>query len=246
MPIDLQWRDREIFKFIYAFRVASFSQIQKRYFQNVFRTACPRRLRQLESAGLLEISVIGTKSHVYRYVSLTAKAWHEIRENWPFEIDRPMFKSESPLHDLRVAELFFRFERLSTFSQLMTENLLQSSSAIAEDPKFRSLAKLQADAALVLSPKNSEPYVYGVEFEISKKAPDRYRDKLLNYYMADGIDGVLYVSDSQATLDAVARIDKEIRTKADSILHLALEKDVLGSNGKIFFRKVSEGGIELF
>ena len=51
---------------------------------------------------------------------------------------------------------------------------------------------------------------------------------------------------SQATLDAVARIDSEIRSDAASILHLALEKNVLSSCGKIKFQNAKEGSIELF
>jgi hypothetical protein len=246
MPLEIQPRDRAMMKFIYAFRVASFSQIQKRYFANVFRTAGPRRIRQLADAGYLKVVVAGDENVTHQFTRLTDKAWPEIRELWPFEVNNPLFKSESPVHDLRLAELFFSFEKLSTFNQLLTENLLQTSSAIAEDPKFGALAKLQADGALVVKPPRSDAYVYGVELETSKKAPERYRDKLLNYYIAGGLDGVLYISDSQVTLDAVARADAEIRSKRESILHLALEKNVLASNGKIYFHKVQGGGIELF
>jgi hypothetical protein len=68
----------------------------------------------------------------------------------------------------------------------------------------------------------------------------------MDYYMATGIDGILYVSDSQATLDAVARIDSEIRSGGRSILHLSLEKNVLSSSGKIHFQNAKEGFLELY
>lgn len=246
MKVNLQGRDIEILKFVYAFRVATFSQIHRRFFENVFRTAAPRRLRHLAKAEYLSMFINGTPEETHRYVALQEKAWAAIREQWPFEVDNPLFSSKSPRHDLRLAELFFSFEKLSTFDQFWSENLLQSSPALAEDPKISALAKLYADAALVLRPPDSEAYVYGVELEISKKSPERYRKKLMDYYLAKAIDGVLYISDSQAILDAVARVDSEIRGEAPSILHFALEKNVLASNGKIQFQNAKEGLIELF
>ena len=242
----LQERDRKILKFAYTFRVVTFSQIQRRYFAKAFRTVAPRRIRQLVDAGYLNSFTVGEGAEVYKFVRLSEKGWREIREGWPYEIDNPLFKSESPIHDLGIAELAFSFEKLSTFKGLITENLLQSSSALADDEKFKALAKLQADGALLLAPPNEPLYVYGVEYEISRKNPERYREKLLNYYMASGIDGVLYVSDSQVVLDALARADSEIRSKRRSILHMALEKDVLSSNGKIHFHRADGGAIALF
>jgi len=246
MSIILQERDRKILKFAFAHRVVSFTQIQKRYFSNICRTVASRRVRQLVLAGYLQSFAIGEGSTVYKYVRVTERGWAAIREAWPFEIDNPLFKTESPIHDLRLAELAFSLEKLSTFKSFFTENLLQSSSALAEDDRFKAIAKLQADGALVLAPPNSPLYVYGVEIEISRKSPERYREKLLNYYMAAGLDGVLYISDSQVILDAVARTDAEIRSGRSSILHMALEKSVLSSNGKIRFVRADGGAIELF
>jgi len=246
MGMILQERDRKILKFTYAYRVVSFPQIQRRYFAKAFRTVGPRRIHQLVNAGYLQTFVTGEGTDVFKFVLLTEKGWKAIRENWPYEIDNPLLKSESPIHDSRLAELAFAFERLSSFKGLLTENLLQSSSALAGDEKYKALTELQADGALLLAPPKSPLYVYGVEVEISRKSPERYREKLLNYYTASGLDGVLYISNSQIILDALARTDAEIRSKRRSILHLALEKDVLSSSGRIHFRKADGGAIELF
>jgi hypothetical protein len=204
--MQLQKRDREILKFVYLFRAVSFSQLQNRFFSKTFRTVGSRRIRMLASAGYMRIFQTGEEPLKYRYVQLTDKGWNEIRELWPFEIDNPLIKSESPIHDLRLASLVPAFERLSTMRQFMTENLLQSSGALKDDPKFSALSRLQSDGAIVLKPQNGDEYLYGFEFEISKKTPDRYREKLMNYYLASGIDGVLYVSNSQSILDAIARM----------------------------------------
>lgn len=246
MSIILQERDRKILKFIYAYRVVSVAQIQRRYFAKTFRTVGPRRIRQLANEGLLQSFVTGEGPNVYNCLRLTEKGQQATSEHWNVEIDNPLLKSESPIHDLRVAQLAESFERLSTFNSLFTENLMQSSTALSDDERLKALTQLQADGALVLSPPKAPLYFYGLEFEISRKSPERYRDKLTNYYTAKNVDGVLYISDSQVILDTVARADTAIRSKRTSILHLALEKDVLNSTGKIQFSKADGGNIELF
>lgn len=246
MSLILQKRDIQILKHVYAYRAVCVDQICERYFSKAFRTVGPRRIRKLILDGFLGSFVTGDLANIHRYVQLTEKGWKVIREHWDYEIDSPHFKSESPIHDLRLAYVAASFERLSTFKNIFTENLLQSSKALSDDDRLKALSVLQADGALVLSPPNAQLYFYGLEMEISKKNPERYREKLLNYYMAKNIDGVLYVSDSQMILDAVARADAEIRSKRVSILHLALEKNVLSSVGRIHFEKADGGSIELF
>ena len=233
-------------KHVYTYRVASVAQLRERYFSKTFRTVGPRRIRQLVDEGFLQSFVTGDAANVHCCVRMTEKGWKVIREHWDYEIDNPLFKSESPVHDLRLACVAKSFERLSTFKNLFTENLLQSSKALSDEERLKELAVLQADGALVLAPPKAQLYFYGLELEISRKSPERYREKLLSYYMAKHIDGVLYVSDSRVILDAVARADQEIRSKRASILHLALEKNVLNSAGRIHLEKADGGSIELF
>ena len=128
----------------------------------------------------------------------------------------------------------------------MSENLLQSSSALRADMKFRDLARLNADAALVLNGPDRQTYVYGVELELSKKAPERYQEKLQSYYRADGIDGVIYITANQEIQDSLTRIDSDLCKQRDSILYLGSEADVLKSDKKIYFRNAKANGIELF
>ena len=127
-----------------------------------------------------------------------------------------------------------------------TENLLQSSSALADDPVYRDLVNIQADGALTLKDHQGQSYLYAIEFEISKKTLERYRQKLSVYYQAGGLDGVIYICGNQEIADAIAITDREIRTGKDSIVYLATELSVLGNEGKVFFKNVERDGLGLY
>lgn len=160
-------------------------------------------------------------------------------------MDTPHFKSESVDHDVRAAEIFMRLEKLKCYRSFFPENLLQSSLALSEDPRFRDLAKIQADGALTVQDSGGSLRIYGIELELSKKCPERYHQKLVDYYLARGIDGVIYISPKQEILNAVARMDQEVRTDRDSILYLGLEDRVLEARDKITFINVNERLLEL-
>lgn len=246
MAIELQERDIKILKFIYASRVASYSQILTRYFKDCHRTAAYRRIRKLRKEHMIKLQSTVIEDKPLEYLTITERAWDLICNSWSFLVDAPYFKSESPAHDLRLNTVFFCFERLKSFRSFMSENLLQSSSALRADMKFRDLARLNADAALVLNGPDRQTYVYGVELELSKKAPERYQEKLQSYYRADGIDGVIYITANQEIQDSLTRIDSDLCKQRDSILYLGSEADVLKSDKKIYFRNAKANGIELF
>jgi hypothetical protein len=246
LVLMLQERDTRILKFVYASRVASYSQILKRYFKGCHRTAAYRRIRHLRKENFLKLESTVVYDKVLEYFRITEKAWEQICDSWPFTIDSPYFKSESPSHDLRLNSIFFCFEKLKSFKIFLPENLLQSSSALKADMKFRDLARLHADGALVLMGPDGQTYVYGIELELSKKAPDRYQEKLQSYYRADGIDGVIYITADQEIENSLAKIDSDLCKQRDSILYLASETDVLNASHRMYFKNAKVNGIELF
>jgi DNA-binding PadR family transcriptional regulator len=245
MALEIQERDTRILKFVFACKVASYPQIVQRCFSGCDKSIAYRRIRKLCKDGFLKPFVATNHELEIKYVETTEKAWKAIREQWSFEIDRPHYRSESPLHDLRLNEIFFSLEKLASFRSFYTENLLQSSSALAQEPNLRDLAKFQADGALTIAGRENRSYTYGVELEISKKIPDRYREKLASYYMARKISGVIYICSEREILNSLAQVDAEIRGEKKSILFLGLEDEVLKANGKMYFKNAKEQGIEL-
>lgn len=246
MPLVLQRRDVEILKYAFAYRVVTYNQIRRKYFARNDESTARRRIRLLCKEGYLRASFVCTHDKSIKCVSATEKAWKMIRESWPFEVDNPYFKSESPDHDIRLAEVLLCVEKLSSFQSFMTENLLQSTSALQENQLYRDLAILQADGALLLNGPDGRQYLYGIELELSKKTPERYQEKIRSYYQVSGVDGVIYICATQELMGLIARADRDVRTTPESIVFLGLERSVLESKEKIYFKNVEQKGIGFF
>lgn len=246
MKAQIQRRDREILKYVFMFRAVTYDQVKSRFFAANKDSAARRRVRKLCSVHLLRAFYVNGENKPVKCVGLTEKGWSAIAPGWSFEIDRPHFQSESPEHDIRLARVVSRFEKLSLYADFLSENVLQSSSVLKDRPEFRDLINIQADGALVLRDPNGRRYLYAVELEISKKTIERYQKKLTAYYRLGGIDGVIYVCSNQEINDLVAKVDREIRTNKESIVYLGDESSVLNSQGKMFFKNVERNGLGLY
>ena len=245
MKLEIQARDIQIMKFVFACRVVSYSQIIRRHFPKTHEVVARRRIRGLAECGYFKISALELSGKVVRIVQPLPDLWPLIQQKWPLEVDSPHFKSESLEHDVRMAEMFIRFEKLKCFRSFFTENLLQSSSALAEDPRFRDLAKIQSDGALTIEDSKGNLRIFGVEFELSKKSPDGYRQKLIDYYLAKGIDGVFYVSPSRQIHTLLTRMEEEVGKDREPLVWRTYEENTLGDSTKIIFHNRKEQSLEL-
>ncbi len=233
-------------KFVFACRVATYGQIARRHFSKTSVVIARRRIRNLTEQGYFRIGHVLIGKYVERTVQPLPLVWPQICEKWLFHVDSPHFKSESPGHDVRMTELILRFEKLTSFRSFLTENLLQSSSDLIEDPRLRDLEGIQPDGILIVRDQKGAERLYAVELEISKKTPERYREKLLGYYLARGIDGVLYICSTPQIAAVVARADREIRRERDSIVRFLFEQDALASTDKMIFVNDEEVPVELW
>lgn len=232
-------------RFVFACRAVTYDQILRRHFSKTHETIAWRRIRKLSERGFFKVGVLALSGKTFHVVQPLPALWPLICEKWPFAVDTPHFKSESIEHDIRLAEVFLRFEKLNCFRSFFPENLLQSSLALAEDPRFKDAAKLQSDGALTVADANGDLRVYAIELELSKKSPGRYRQKFVDYYLARGIDGVLYISPEREVEVLVARIDQEIRESREGIVRFAYEACVLSDVPKLIFSNQEESCLEL-
>jgi hypothetical protein len=245
VAIKLQPRDIQIMKFAFACRAVTYDQIVRRHFQGIRTKTAWRRIRRLADSRFFKISVIDVRGKSARVVQPLPSIWPVICEKWPIAMDTPHFKSESLEHDARMTEVYLRLQKLSCYRSFFTENMLQSSLALAEDPRFQDAVKIQSDGVLTIADAKGNLRIYAVELELSKKSPDRCREKLTDYYLARGIDGVLYVSPEREVERLITRIDEEIRSGRDSIVHFAYEEIVFSESSKITFTNPEGGIIEL-
>lgn len=246
MPIKLQDRDLAIMKYVFASRVATQNQIYKRCFKHCARSILFRRLSLLEMEGYLKMKIMQVSGRIIRFYESTEKAFDAIGTDWPFLVDRPKFQSESPNHDLRLNEIHSKFEKLSTFDFLLTENLLQSSLELQMNADTRDLHQIQSDAGLFLKEPDGRERTYAIEYELTRKARHRYVEKFRQYYKAYQIFGVLYVCPSPELIKFLEAVDRDVRRIHDSILYFAKEENVLQSQEQIIFTNSEGHQIELF
>ena len=96
----------------------------------------------------------------------------------------------------------------------------------------------------MMTAPNGRRYLYALEYELNKKAPARYKEKLTSYYTSRHIQGLIYISAAQEILHSLARVNAEICRERRSILFQALESDVLKSTGKLRFHGHQNAVIE--
>ena len=244
MSIEIQARDVKILKYVFENRVATPQQIRRVAFPNNQKSVVSRRLCLLRDEGLLKQHGLIRNNKLQIYYETTEKAFAKICHSWQFVVDKPHFQSESPLHDIRLADLRTEFEKLKCFDSFIPENLLESSTEIQEDAQFCNVTRVHPDAALFLKDKLGQKHLFAIEFEGSKKSQDRYFEKLSSYRLRNRLRGVIYICSEQQIMNSLARIDAELRGERDSYLYFGLESEVLNFQDKMFFKNAKEHGVQ--
>ncbi len=246
MPLELQPRDLEIIRFVYAHRVASYSQIWRKFFpEKTIGTISPR-LKKLIKGGFLRSAFQAINGgHAERYFLPCENAFEIVRHHWGFEIDKPHYKSESIVHDLHLTELAMRLEKLKQFKKLLPENLLQSSSTLTDDPFLGDLVRAQSDGALYITGLSGRGYLFALELELSDKSIERNKSKLSAYYFAKGVQGVLYFCSDESVIGPLSKADAEVRKDKNSIVYFALESEALCDSDKITLRNAKGGSFDM-
>lgn len=191
------------------------------------------------------MKIMQVGGRIIRFYESSEKAFDAIRTDWPYLVDQPKFQSESPNHDLLLNEIHSKFEKLSTFDFLLTENLLQSSLELQLNEGSRDLYQIQSDAGLFLKEPDGRERTYAIEYELTRKARHRYVEKFRQYYKAYQIFGVLYICTSPEMIKFLEAVDHDVRGIHDSILYFSLEEEILCSNGQIIFTDSEGHQIEL-
>lgn len=249
MRTALTMRDLDIIMYVFESRVATSDQLRRKFFAHTKKdSGCTRnRIRMLYRAGYLRPCLTMVGQNVYRYFEVTDQAFQHICNRSGLHIDKPKYKSESPYHDIRLNELRFVFEKLKLYESYYPENMLQSASVLQFEPRTGDAAKMQSDGILLLKTEDNTEFNFAIELETSKKSPERYEKKLMSYYSSAGqLDGILYICSDQQIINAIVKADQIAREGQKSILHYALEANVLKSIDQIIFKNAKEGSIRLY
>lgn len=233
--VELGVRDLEIFKYIFSSRVVLLNQISEKFFPGTHPAISAKRMRKLELGGYIKPGALLQNGRFQKYFLANDKSLEAARQLWKFKIDNPHFKSESVEHDVRLTSLRLKLEKLKCFRSIFPENLLQSSSALTEDPVLGDFVRVQSDAALVVTLDNLKQVVFAIELELHSKGLPRYKEKLSVYYLRNNVEGVLYVCPEPAVIKCLQEADALVRGKRNSLLYFSLEENALSDPSKITF-----------
>ena len=229
-------RDMRLMQSLFESKVMSREQIGNQFFLDVSIKTVNRRLQKLMVLGLVKRKPIAVEYGVFYGYSLTQKGLAKITPTLPYQVKAVRASSECPLHDIALNNIRKAFESKPTVQCYYTENVLQSCDEYHEDERFQPFVELNSDAMAEVNTRIGALNL-AIEFDATHKSHRRYSQKIDDYYVEYGIDGVLYVCASRYILHALLRIDKEAseRHACEPKLYFALLEDVTGTAGKITF-----------
>lgn len=161
-----------------------------------------------------------------------------------FDFDQIPPRTYSREHDVGLTALRQVLETKKSVEQYIPENILQCSPEVREQPQFKSFLDLMSDAVLTLKIQDKIK-IGALEYEPTAKWIERYRDKVLNYYVRSDIGFVLYVCKNEATIQAIRTIENEIKPNGATKVYFSLFENVLASKDKVIFEGRNQARIEI-
>jgi hypothetical protein len=169
---------------------------------------------------------------------LLAKSFYEM------EFDQRPSRSYTYEHDVGLVNLRKLFQEKKSVQRYITENILQCCPATRENDKFKSFSEMMCDAVIVI--KLQDKFKIGaLEYEPSVKKMERYRDKVLNYYVKSDISFVLYVCSNLAAIETIKSVENELKPNGATKMYFALYEDVLKSQDKLIFTNRNQFQFEI-
>ena len=229
-------RDMRIMQSLFESKVMSSEQIGKQFFPDVSKDTVNRRLRKISSLGLIKRKPIEVGKRIFYGYSLAQRGLAKIKSTLPYEVKAVRVSSECPLHDIALNGIRKAFEAKSAVQSYYTENVMQSCDEYHDDKKFQPFIKLNSDAMAEVDTRIGALNL-AIEFDATHKSKHRYSQKVNDYYVEHGVDGVLYICANKYILRALLGIDKKVskRHACDPKLYFALLDNVTGAGEKMTF-----------
>lgn len=166
-----------------------------------------------------------------------AKSFYEM------EFDQRPSRSYTYEHDIGLVNLRKMLQSKFSVQRYIPENMLQCCPSIRENDKFKSFSEMMSDAVVVV--KLQDKFKIGaLEYEPTVKKIERYRNKVLNYYVKSDISFVLYICSNQTAIETIQCIENEIKPNGATKIYFALYADVLKTKDKLIFTNRNQAQLE--
>ena len=235
-------RDLCIMRYLFESKVASQQQIGSQFFRSASAQAVNKRLLKIKELGLIQRRPIDVEGRIIYAYSLTRRGLTKMQLTLPYQVKTVATSSECHLHDIALNDIRQALEAKDAVQRYYTENVLQTSTDLQGERKFRPFITLNSDAMAEVDSRIGVLNL-AIEFDTTCKSKNRYMDKINAYYFNCGVDGVLYICANKYILHALLKADREVseRHQCDHKLYFALLEDVTGAVGEMAFTNASEG-----
>ena len=224
-------RDEQLFRYLFANKVASRVHLQEDIFANTSKQAVHRRLDKLITGGFLETNYLRGNANRLIY-SLSKKSLLKFIGG-PEELKRLQRKSDSIPHDLGLLEIKRKLRKCHFVDAYLSENILVSG-LFDDEGDVKEIRKVNPDAIVKVSAA-SDTFYFPVEYEASAKFAKRYDKLIARYYLIDEVKAVLFISKNAAIQSKVIRAENKRCQKSSGKFFYCLYQNVMELGEKAQF-----------
>lgn len=195
IPYKQTKRDAHFMRSLSSYGMLGSSHIEKHFFGGIARTTVLRRLRLLESKGLIN-RVIGLESQELLWM-LTTKGGRELRVTIP----KTYWSKNMLEHDYRLVDLRLNLEYSGIAHSWMPEHLIRSE--IFRKHGTKDIHERIVPDGLIGIQVNGKNESVALELELTLKNQTRIKKTLKRYISKGGVYALWYVAPKLSILSSV-------------------------------------------
>jgi len=218
-------RERFLLRGLIENKVMTRNQIHRQVFPSVGKKSLSRCLKRLLNIGFISDKMQKRISKNDIFYELTDSGLEYGMKIYDAEFVQKPTHSYTFEHDAGLVDIRYRIEKSIMLDVYYTENMLQCFSHLQSDERLKPFINMKSDAAAFIN-MNGKLKSVAIEYEPTKKWIDRYRDKILYYYVNASIDLVFYFCKDESTMKAIQQIEREIHPEGHSKMYFILFHDL--------------------
>ena len=199
--------EQKLFVYLYEYKVALCTQIQRDIFTNHGLRGVQHRLCKLNRFHYVKRNFCdGLRTKVVYHLGL--EAFNKYIKPLGGNVKREL-GSRAIHHDLDLLDISYAMKQSSRVKNYYPENLISTEGLVSFDPDRFFIDDIRPDAVVEIEGKD-RTFCAALEYERATKYNHRYKDLITRYYNKRSIPGVLYICQDEALLNYVRNIEKSI------------------------------------
>ena len=225
-------------------KVMTRRQIANHVFPGLDKGNLSHRLNRVLNLGLVKDYLDRRLDKYDILYELSGEGVAYAKSIYSMEFDQSPARSYAYEHDVGLVNLRRLFQNKPSVKKYISENILQCCPVVRDSASYKSFSEMMSDAVIVFQAQ-TKLRTGALEFEPTAKWIERYRDKVLNYYVKSDIGFVLYVCTSETTIQAIRTIENAIKPEGATKIYFSLLENVLAAKDKVIFEGRNQATIEI-